>query len=160
MPHSFSHSFVPLTYHMSSTEELCALINVYPGNYGASRDPGRGGPLAQHASLRLDSPGPSTRQPPCTLKARPQGYPLDSHGPCTAPAPALTTLHLNCLAACLSLAQGLPLRMGTWVCACSVLYHRAWCRESTPAAFAKQIPGSCLPTPALHQLQQEDLHEP
>ena len=54
--HSFTHSFIPLTDHVSSTEELSALINVYPGNYSASRDPGREDPLAQPASPFLSAP--------------------------------------------------------------------------------------------------------
>lgn len=54
--HSFTHSFVPLTNHVSSTEGLSALMNVYPGNYSASRDPGREDPLAQPASPFLPAP--------------------------------------------------------------------------------------------------------
>lgn len=139
--HSFIHStHLPCALHRTAAQStvLSALMNVLPGQLlSPTETPDRKTLLPQPARPTLGSCRLLLKEasPHSQGRARrpPSGLPWALHSPTLS----LTTLYPNCPCAHPSPAQDFPLMVGTCVCACSLLSHRAWHGEGTPAIFAK-----------------------
>ena len=107
------------------------MIDVLPTSAGSSTETPEI-KILLHSLLAQDwvltGPAPQGSLPATPRPGR-KAAPWTQHKPHAALTPAVITLGLKGLAACLSLARDLRLRVGTWFC--------AWHRERTPGILAK-----------------------